>query len=134
MAEKYSCAEYVTKHTVNYSDTSPLTLCTVKDGCSIREVVIEVTTTWNDGSKAFEVGDEDDSDGFIEDIGSDLESTGYKVLEHDDWGDYIWDAVNKHRRNKQYSGAKNITATFVGQGNGDNQGVCVVYLIHRTLK
>jgi len=30
--EKFSAAFHITKHTVNYSDTSPLTIFTVKDG------------------------------------------------------------------------------------------------------
>jgi len=97
-------------------------------------VIVEVSTTWDDGSKAFSVGDAGDPDGFVAELGAALESTGYKNTDHDEWGDYLRHLAGSHSIFKVYTGAANIIATFVGQGNGGNQGQCIVYIYHQNLK
>jgi len=42
--------------------------------------------------------------------------------------------ITKHTVNKVYTGAANIIATFVGTGDGGNQGQCIVYIYHQNLK
>jgi len=111
---------------VNFSDTSPKELYTVADGYMILAVHIEVTTTWNDGAKAFEVGDDTDPDGFIEDMGADLGTLGYYGVDHDEWGAYLWHVAGSHSITKFYNTGDTIDATFVGSGTGGSQGVCMV--------
>lgn len=120
--------------TVNYSDSSPKELYTVADGYIIDAVHIEVTTTWNDGAKAFEVGDDTDPNGFIEDLGADLGATGYYGFDHDEWGEYLWHVAGSHDICKIYSGADTIDATFTGTGDGGSQGVCIVCIHVRRMK
>jgi len=36
------------------------------------------------------------------DIGQDLGSTGFKNIEHDEWGDYFWHNAGSHSRWKFY--------------------------------
>jgi len=134
MATKYSSADYITKHTVNHDDTSPLTLIAAKDGDTIVEVTVEVTETWDDTAKALEIGDSTDPNGFAEDLGASLGTLGYYNLDHDTWGAYLWHNAGSHRLTKVYTGADNILATFVGTGNGGSQGQCVVFITHRQLK
>jgi len=136
MVEKNSCQGYVTKHTVNHDDTSPLTLYTAGDGDGIIGCAIKVTETWDDGSKAFTVGDAADPDGFAEDLAASLEATGYYNIEHDEMGAYLWHVIGSHRRTHIYAAAGTIAATFVGTGGDPNgsQGQCIVYLLHQDYK
>ena len=134
MVGKNSCQGYTTKHTVNHGDTSPLTLFTVGDGDGIIGCIIKVTETWNDGSRAFSVGDTTDPDGFAEDLDASLGTLGYYNIEHDELGAYLWHVVGSHRRTKVYTGAETIKATFVGVGDSGSQGQCMIYLLHQDYK
>jgi len=112
MVTKYSSADFVVKTVVNHDDTSPVTLCAVVDGCCVVDVVVEVTETWNDGAKAFTVGDATDPDGFAEDLAANLGTTGYYNLDHDTWGAYLWHLAGSHQLTKVYATPTNIIATF----------------------
>jgi len=64
--------------------------------------VAYVTETFDGSAPSFEVEDAADPDGFITDIGQDLGSTGFKNIEHDEWGDYFWHNAGSHSRWKFY--------------------------------
>ena len=134
MATKYSCCSYCVHAEVNHDDTSPKTLYAAKDGEQVHDVVVEVTETWDDTNKAFEVGDAGDPNGFCKDLAASLGTAGYYNLDHDEWGEYLWHNAGSHPLTKVYTGATNIIATFVGAGNGGNQGQCKVYIHVRALK
>ena len=126
----YSSSEFVTVHKVLYTDTSPLTLYSAIAGDVIRSIHVRVVTTWNDGSKSFIVGDDDNDDGFMEDADIDLESTGLNGVESRYRGVYMWAVAGSSPIDKFYLASKTINATFVGQGNGGSQGECWVYFLY----
>ena len=116
------------KKTIAYDDTSPVTIFAVDDGYVAHAVLVNVTETWDDGSKAFEVGYTADADAFITDLGAALETGKYYGIEDDYWGARLYDATDKHQKLYVFSAATNIIATFVGTGNSGSQGECDVWV------
>lgn len=115
----------VYKKIVNYDDTSPVVCATVADGYCVTEVWVEVTTTFDDGGAALDIGDGNDADGFLATAKIDLTTAGYYGFEADDGGAYLWDAGNTHRRQKIYTGADTIDCTITKTDG--TQGVAIVY-------
>ena len=118
---------------VNHDDSSPKSLYTFPSGTVIARVYVEVTETWDDGSKALEVGDASDPNGFCTDVGAGLGSVGSYNTEHDEWGEYLWHVAGSHSRDKVYSAQTAVIATFVGTGSGGSQGQCIVHILWRGL-
>lgn len=119
--------------TVNYDTADGTTLYTFPAGTLISRVYVEVTTTWNDASPEFTVGDASNNTGFCQDIGGSLGSTGYYNLDHDNWGAYLWHAAGSHDLEHIY--AASTAVKYYGDGNldGGSQGVAVVHFLWRTI-
>ena len=130
----YFDANYTVSCLVNHDDTSPVTLYTAPAGTVVVMMVVVVKETWNDGAKSFIVGDAADPDGFVTDIGIGLESTGFKNIEHDEWGDYLWHNAGSHPRFHFYAAETAIVAAFTGVGDGGSQGQCQVNMWLRHLR
>jgi len=118
--------------TVNYDDSSPVTVCNVEDGYAVTDVWVEVTTTWDGGANQnLQIGDGGDVDGFLCAQGGtnnaiDLTTTGYYGIEHDLREAYLWDDANAHARTKVYTGSDTIDASITP--DGATQGQAIVYV------
>ncbi|MBN2017019.1 MAG: hypothetical protein JW794_02625 [Candidatus Cloacimonetes bacterium] len=120
------------KKTINHDDTSPVTITAIEKGWCVHRVIVEVTETWDDGSKALIVGHDigaGDDNAFITDIGAGLGTAKYYGITHTYWGSSLYDGTDKHSKLFIADDSGNFIVTFTGTGNGGSQGRCVVYLM-----
>jgi len=120
---------YVKSKPVYWFDASPIALITVADGEVITDMWVEVVTLFDGAAMTFTLGDGNDANGFMDETGAggpiNLGAVGYYGQDHDTRGDYLYDAVNGHDRDKVYAGVDTIDAVF--NFGGAAQGELVVY-------
>jgi len=103
---------------IAFDDPTPRSLVTLQDGDIVTRLWSEVTTTYDAGTVG--IGDGADDDGFAlfncGDANSDIDPSvlGYKLIEDDSLGAYLWDSANGHRRHRIYSTSDSIDVVRTG--------------------
>lgn len=120
----------VVKATVNYNSSSPVALFTVQDGDVVKCIFVEVTTTW-DGNGTVDIGDGDDTAGFLPDGSIDKGTAGYYPPDPASYGSYIYLPAGRACY-KIYTTGDTIDATVVT--GTSTQGSMTVYILLTRLK
>ena len=126
--------DWIIKKTVNHDDSSPVVCATVADGYIVVAVYVEIVETW-DGNGTINMGDGDDTDGFLPDAGITQGAAAYYGWHIDERGDYLWHSAGGgtgHEDEKIYAGADTVDATLVA--GTSSQGQAIVYTLIRRLK
>jgi len=115
------------KKTVNYNDTSPVTVVSLPAKSIVTDIIVEVRTAWNGATPGtIDIGDASDADGFMTNAQIDPTVTGWKGQNPEDRGAYLYDSVDNHVLRHVYSSATDVIATLVV--NDSTQGVADIYL------
>lgn len=117
--------------TLTYDEDGTKALITVQDGDVVLKVWVEKTAGW-DGDGTVTLGDGADPDGYATDVKLAKGFVGYGLINADDLGAYLWDAVNGHKIDKIYAGADTIDAVIVT--GTSTQGAMSVYALVLRLK
>lgn len=111
----------------SHDDASPTTLFTLQDGDIVRSIWVQVTEVWDGATPGTgTIGDGDDVDGFAANVPLALGAPGYKLNERDVRGDYLYDPVNGHQRDKIYEAGD--TVDWFPVANDSTQGQMTVWL------
>ena len=102
------------KGKVTYSDTSPVTICTIPAGCVLIGAFVNVTTAWSGTSPTVDVGDSADPDGIIPNASIDLATTGFQALKENEKGAYLWDSANGVSQYHVFDADTDIQVTIGG--------------------
>jgi len=117
------------RKTVNYDNTSPVAVCSVRDGFAVTDVWVEIVTAFDDtGLQTLDIGDGDNNSGFMANANIDSGVSGYYGINEDERGVYLWNDADGHRITKLYTDSGTINC-FIGTGNSDGtRGQAIVYL------
>lgn len=116
----------VVKVTVNYDDSSPVTVFTLKAGSFVAYAQVNITTGFVGTAPTLDLGYAADTDGLIPAATIDCANTGWKVGGPGALGAFFYDAT-LHYYPQQLSSDTDIIVTI--GGTGLSAGVAVFYII-----
>lgn len=116
----------VASQTVNYDDSSPVTIVTLPAGSVVLTVMTNTTTPWVGTTPKLDVGDATSGEGYMTDANTDVTNAGWHPATGSDVGTYIGDPKIR----KPILASTAVIATI--EGTGLSAGVTVVYIIYVT--
>ena len=120
----------ITKLTINYNDSSPVTVVNIPAGGFVVFAQVNITTTFTLDAGITGIGDAGNPDGFIASAQINADTTGWKVNTSAALGAYLYDAADKWT-GKGYTSATDIIITL--DATGVTQGVAVFYVAYYDL-
>lgn len=118
------------KKTVNYDDTSPVTVATLPAGSLILACVVNVSTLFEGTSPTLDIGDAGNDDGFFPAEDLVCTSAGWKHENVMTEGTYLYDTTHK-KYFKLYASETAVLATI--GGTNLTAGVADVYILYMEL-
>jgi len=118
------------KTTVNYDDSSPVTLVTVPAGAIVLFCRVNVTEVFDGTTPALDIGDDGDDDGLLDNGYITETSTGWYPAESTNQGDYLFEYTN-HYHPKFYEAETDLKCKITV--TEATQGIAVVYITYLDL-
>ena len=110
--------------TINYSDSSPKTLFTLKSGNVVLDCWANVTTAFDGTAPSVTIGDGTTADGYM--TITDVKTAGIQNTKENEKGSYLWDGTNK--KIQPLTADTDVTATITPDSSSAGQ-VKVYFLI-----